>query len=271
MHHRLFYVIITQSGDAMNDKFIVCDNCGAKCDIDATYCKTCSHTLSHSDYFDDQIIDGIENSELKNYIGKNSDYYIEKFAKKKSKWFIQLNFAALLFGPIWFFYRKMYKFAIIYAAILIALSSLLTLVLPTVFKTDVERYYSTKETYSDYINSGGETLLYKEPPYSTVVIGIHPTCQKLRDNLYDAQNKIRLIEFLITVPVFIINLLFRLFANSIYKNHIILNICSNNNGVSMKSAIGGFILVRFVMFIVSALLSQISVVAQFTEATHTLF
>ena len=79
------------------------------------------------------------------------------------------------------------------------------------------------QTYSNYINSGGEVYLYKEPPYSTVVIGTHPTYQKIRDNLDDAQNKIRLIEFLITAPVFIINILFRLFANSIYKNHIALN------------------------------------------------
>ena len=67
----------------MDNKFIVCNNCGAKCDIDDTYCKVCSHTLSHSNYLDEQIIDGIENSELKSYIGKNSDYYVKKFAKKK--------------------------------------------------------------------------------------------------------------------------------------------------------------------------------------------
>lgn len=255
----------------MNDEFVVCDNCGAKCDIEDTYCKSCSHTLSHSDCLDDQIIDGIENSELKSYIGKNSDYYIKKFAKKKGKWFIQLNFAALLFGPTWFFYRKMHKFAIIYAAILILLSSLLTLVLPTVFKEDVERYYVAKETYSNYINSGGEVNLYKEPPYSTVVIGTHPTFQRICDDLDDAQNKIRLIEFLIAAPVFVINILLRFFANSIYKNHITLNIHSNNNGVSMKSAIGGLVLVDLVMFIISVLLNQISVISRFTEATQTLF
>ena len=113
----------------------------------------------------------------------------------------------------------MYKIAMIYAAILILLSSLLSLVLPTVFKADVERYYVAKETYSNYINSGGEVNLYKEPPYSMVVIGTHPTYQKIRDNLDAAQNKIRLIDFLITAPVFVINILFRLFANSIYKNY----------------------------------------------------
>ena len=93
----------------MNDKFVFCDNCGTKCNIGDTYCKSCSHTLSHLDYLDDQIIDGMDNLELKNRIGKNADYYINKFAKSKKKWFIQLNFAALLFGPTWFFYRKMNK------------------------------------------------------------------------------------------------------------------------------------------------------------------
>ena len=61
----------------MNDKFVVCDNCGSKCNIDDAYCKSCSHTLSHSNYLYEQIIDGIENSELKSYIGKNSDYYVK--------------------------------------------------------------------------------------------------------------------------------------------------------------------------------------------------
>lgn len=269
--HHVYAILHLKVGDFMNEPFIFCDTCGAKCDVSDTYCKFCSHTLSHSNYLDEQIIVGIENSELKNYIGKNSDYYVKNFAKKKGKWFIQLNFAALLFGPTWFFYRKMNKIAIMYAAVLILLSSLLTLVLPTIFKGDVERYYLAKETYSNYINSGGEVNLYKEPPYSTVVIGTHPTFQKIRDELDDAQNKIRLIEFLVTAPVFAINVLFRLFANSIYKNHIPSNIHSNHNGVSMKNAIGGLVLVNLIMFVISLLLNQISVISQFTEATQTLF
>lgn len=255
----------------MNDKFIVCDNCGAKCDINATYCKACSHAFSCSDYLDDQIIDGMKNSELKNYIGKNADYYIKEFAKKKGKWFMQLNVAALLFGPTWFFYRKMYKAAMIYAAVLIVLSSLLTLVLPTVFKADVERYYNAKEQYSSYINSGAEMSLYEDPPYSTVVIGTHPAWKKVLDNLKSAQNRIRLIELLMTAPVFIINIVIRLFANAIYKNHITLHTQRNASGVSVKSAIGGLILVNAVMFLISSLLSQVPAVSQFVQATQTLF
>ncbi len=251
----------------MSNKFIVCDNCGTKCNLDDTYCKVCSQTLTRSD---NQIIDGIENAELKNYIGKNADYYIEKFTGNKGKLFVQFNIAALLFGPTWFFYRKMYKFAAIYAAILILLSSLLSLIIPMVSKSDVERYYVAKETYTNYLNSGGEVNLYKEPPYSTVPIGIHPTFQKIRDDLDAAQNKIRWMEFWIAAPVFVINILFRLFANAIYKKHITENIHANNNGVSMKSAIGGLVLVNLIMFVISLLLNQVSAVSRFTEATQTL-
>lgn len=251
----------------MNNKFVVCDNCGTKCDVNDTYCKVCSQTLTCSD---NQIIDGIENAELKNYIGKNADYYIEKFAGNKGKLFVQLNIAALLFGPTWFFYRKMNKIAIIYAAILILLSSFLTLLLPTVFKADVERYYVAKETYTNYINSGGEVNLYKEPPYSTVVIGTHPTFQKIRDELDAEQDKIRWMEFLIAAPVFVINIAIRLLANAIYKKHITENIHVNNNGVSMKSAIGGLVLVNLIMFVISLLINLIPAVSRFAEATQTL-
>lgn len=255
-------------GDYMNNTFIVCDNCGAKCDIHDKFCKACFSTLSETEF--EPVIEGIEDVELINYIDKKSDYYLEKFSQKKEKWFIQWNWAALFFGPTWFFYRRMQKIAIVYAAILILLSSLLGVVLPVVFNADVDEYFAAKEAYSDYINSGGERYLYKEPPYSTYMIGLHPTYEKLRDDLKDAQNKIRLIEFLINAPVFAVNILFRLFANSIYKNHIITNIHSNKKGTSMKNAIGGLVAVNLVTWIVSALLLQIPVVSRFFEAASTL-
>jgi len=254
----------------MSDNFIICDNCGTKCNVGDTFCKVCFQSLAGSDHLGNQAIDGIENAELEKFIGKNADYYIKKFAGNKDKLFVQLNVAALLFGPTWFFYRKMRKFAAMYAAVLILLSSLLSLALPMVFKTDVEEYYVAREAYINYINSGGQVNLYKDPPYSTVPIGIHPTFQKIRDDLDAAQNKIRLIEFFVAAPVFVINIAIRLFANAIYKRHIAENIHSNNNGVSMKSAIGGLPLVNLIMFVISLLINQIPVVSQFTEATQTL-
>lgn len=252
----------------MSNNFVVCDNCGTKCNVDDTFCKVCFQSLSGR--AGNQIIDGIDNAELGDFIGKNADYYTEKFAKKKGKLFVQLNIPALLFGPTWFFYRKMKRIAAMYVAVLMLLSSFLSLVLPVVFQADVEEYFVAREAYTNYINSGGEVNLYKDPPYSTVPIGIHPTFQKLRDELVAAQNKIRLIEALIVVPVLVINIAVRLFANAIYKKHITENIHSNKGGVSMKSAIGGLVLSNLIMFVVSVLINLIPAVLEFSVATETL-
>lgn len=249
----------------MNNDYIVCNNCGAKCNMHDVYCKSCSHKLSSSDNVEKQIVDGIDNTELRSFIGNNADYYTEKFAKKNSKWFVQLNFAALFFGPTWFFYRKMSKIAIVYVAILILSSSLLTLLLPIVFKEDVEQYHAANEAYNEYIDSGGEIFLDMED-HDYVVGIIHPTYERISDELEAAEKRISFIEFLINAPVLLINILIRFFANSIYKYHITLNIHSNNGGVSMKNAIIGYILMYITMMIVYLLLNQIPIVARFSAA-----
>jgi len=146
----------------MSDNFIICDNCGTKCNVGDTFCKVCFQSLAGSDHLGNQAIDGIENAELEKFIGKNADYYIKKFAGNKDKLFVQLNVAALLFGPTWFFYRKMRKFAAMYAAVLILLSSLLSLALPMVFKTDVEEYYVAREAYINYINDTNSNIEFDE-------------------------------------------------------------------------------------------------------------
>ena len=218
-----------------------------------------------------QIIETMDNEKLREVLNKNADYYTEKFKKTDKKWAPQLNFAALFFGPTWFFYRKMYKIAVIYAAAVVLLSCLLGAVLPAIFKADVDNYFDAKQAYTEYVNSGGETLLFEDPPYSTVVIGTHPTYQKLRDNLKAAQNKIMLINFFVTVPVNVLNILFRLFANSIYKNHITQNADTFEGGVSMKNAVLFHIAVAVATAAISVMLSNIQIVSQFTEATQTLF
>lgn len=249
----------------MNNDYIVCNNCGAKCNIHDLYCKSCSQKLSSSDNVEKQIIDGIDNTELRSFIGENADYYTEKFAKKKSKWFVQLNFAALFFGPTWFFYRKMDKIAMAYVAILILSSSLLTLVVPTVFNEDVKRYHAAYEAYIDYIDSGGEKYLDTDH-LDYVVLIKHPTYERLCDELEEAEKRISFIEFLINAPVFVINILIRFFANAIYKYHISLNIHRNRRGVSMKNAVIGYVLMYIAMTIVSLLLNQIPIVGKFTAA-----
>ncbi len=252
----------------MEDKFVICDNCGTKCDANAKFCKVCSSTLADATV--QPVIPGIEDAKLFHYIGKNANHYMEKFAKKKGKWFIQINFAALLFGPTWFFYRKMRKIAILYAAILLLSNVLLSVVLPVAFHGDVERYFAAREAYSDYINSGRECYIYKDPPYSSYIKDLHPDYREVRDELAQAQSRIRLVNWLITIPVLIVNILVRLFANSIYKNHITQNISDTPAGVSMKSALLGWLAVTAATYVAAFLLSLIPHVCRFVIAVDTI-
>lgn len=257
-------------GAYMKDEFVICEKCGEKCSTDDLYCQNCSQSLSHSHVWSGQIIDGMDPEALKKRIGKNEDYYTEKFAKKKGKWFVQLNFAALLFGPIWFFYRKMYKAGVIYVAITILFAALFTLIVPTSFQKDVEQYHSARKAYENYVNSGKETHIWGEYPYSSQLIGLHPDYQEVSDNLKVAQNKIRLMDFLMHVAPLIVHIVIRLFANSIYKNHIASTIYSGDCGVSVKNAVVSFVVIGIISVIVSVLLGLVPTVSRFWEATDTI-
>lgn len=248
----------------------ICEYCGTACGIGDLYCKKCSQLFLNTEGAEEQVIEGITNSELERFIGKNAGYYLEKFEKAKhKKVFCQINVPALLFGPSWFFYRKMYKLAIIYAAILIVLSSFLTVVLPAIFEADIDHFFDAQQTYNDYVNAGGEVLIFKEG--TTAVIGTNPTFRKIHDDLVQAQNKIKLMWFFVNAPVLIVNFLFRLLGNWFYKKHIMLSIGTSAGGTSGKSAFLGWLAVTAVTYAVSALLLCIPVVLRFTAATENLY
>lgn len=255
----------------MTESVIICEKCGAKCQQGDLYCRACFSTLSQQNSRDREVVEGVATNELIEYLGPRSDYYIEKFSKTKKKRYLQLNIAALLFGPGWFFYRKMYKVGVLYVAALILFSSFLSLILPIVFQADVVKYYEAKAAYNDYVNSGGEKNLYKEPPYSNVPIGLHPTYKKLREDLVTAQKKIKWLERAITLPTFVLNTLFRLCANCFYKNYIRLNIHRTVGGVNMKAAVFGQLGAYMVNLAIATLLNLIPIVFAFANATQTLY
>ena len=241
----------------MNNQFKACNHCGTKCDINDKFCKVCFSTLTETEF--EPVIEGIEDVELINYIDKRSDYYLKKFAQKKKKWFIQWNWAAMLFGPTWFFYRKMYKVATIYSAALILLFLLFTLVMPIAFRADIDYYFEARDSYytytENYNNPNGWYTIYDEPEY-----------QDIKADYRSAQKMIKRISFLINVPVNVLNFAFRLFGNAFYKRHIILNVHNGNNGVSMKSAIFGLVGYNVALRLVSLLLLLVPAVVRFMEA-----
>lgn len=72
----------------------------------------------------DALVSGIPAQELSDYIGGGNPGRIirmlaamERYGRK-----ISLSFAAFIFGPIWFFYRKMFKEGLLYIAVFLVLS-----------------------------------------------------------------------------------------------------------------------------------------------------
>lgn len=63
--------------------------------------------------------DGMRIGDIALYIQQNARNYIKKFIKNRK---VTINWAALLFAPAWFFYRKLYKAGAIFLALTVAVS-----------------------------------------------------------------------------------------------------------------------------------------------------
>ncbi len=115
---------------------MICSSCGQPLAKGTDYCDHCGAQLqNHNDLSSEVNVSGeedfwIENvATWRNFIGKNSDYYLQKWGftngvvTKETSW----NWAAFFFGIFWLGYRKMYRYIIIFLASFLALDLLLLL------------------------------------------------------------------------------------------------------------------------------------------------
>ncbi len=91
-------------------------------------------------------IDSVPAGEYAAYIGNKSGRYIRKFAiiERFNRKF-SVSFWAFLFGPIWFFYRKLYKEGIIFLIAMLVL-------------TGAQSYCTLTEPMKTYLNNSGEVI-----------------------------------------------------------------------------------------------------------------
>ncbi len=140
-----------------------CPNCSTENEVEYIYCKNCGTQLkfdkepastenkqysqtapeqqpdfknksySQSNGYDGIDFNGITADEMTDYIGKNSNNILPKFAKmqitmSKISWCWPVAILSILLGPlgaaIWFFHRKMYK----HATILTVIGALITII-----------------------------------------------------------------------------------------------------------------------------------------------
>lgn len=119
----------------------------------------------------DIMIDGIPAAEYADYIGeKKSGRYIrrflnmERFGRK-----ISVSLCAFIFGPIWYFYRKMFKEGLLFLVGILVLTSVMTWC--SVTEASVALYKEMGEVYGEVISGNismsemQEILTEKEQEY----------------------------------------------------------------------------------------------------------
>lgn len=93
---------------------IRCSCCGKKCSENDSYCRYCQEPIVKTVDTYGQPIEEIELAKWEEFIGSNSKAFISVFRKNEGKkFFTSTNFGALVFGQLWFLYRKMYLEAIV--------------------------------------------------------------------------------------------------------------------------------------------------------------
>lgn len=121
---------------------IICEKCGTENEEIYKYCKNCGNILKNESqneqyneknrsepYRNDEFVesfDGISSEEMSIFIGKKSEKILPKFSKmeitkSKVSWTWPAAILGYILGPmgsaLWFFYRKMYKPALIFSLI----------------------------------------------------------------------------------------------------------------------------------------------------------
>ena len=139
-------------------------------------------------------IDGVMTNNIGNFIGSNALGYIEKFKKMQRGKKLSFNFAALFFGPYWFFYRKLYKAGIVVMTALLAIGILATPYL-----------YQLMEVYENYLpmlEAGTMTEAQFTEIYGEFTTAVYPM-------------------MLYSLATLFVQLVCGFAANMIYKKHVI--------------------------------------------------
>lgn len=190
----------------------ICPNCGANNPPDTLFCPTCGMPrnvngaetqfnnpyVKFDDPFKDVTIDGVSSKDMAEFIQGSSYEYIRKFSQKKHNGF---NWAAFIFGPLWFLYRKMYKIG---AAVLIVI-----MILAVSFSGPVNNF-------TDSYNNAMEKAYYAQ------------TDEELNDAYEDVEQLLvsddALFIQLFGALIFVTSLCCGIFGNTAYRKYCVKSI-----------------------------------------------
>lgn len=148
-------------GDAQTDK--KCPNCGKQNDPDAVHCNQCGMPLNMpaggffegnpylvgTDIDENEMIGEIKAGDAAAFVQTSAKNYLPKF-KKMAEGKKTFNWAAFIFSPYWFFYRKLYKPGIAF----IAIFATATLVFSGLFSQEMTEFMNTYASAAETLQAG---------------------------------------------------------------------------------------------------------------------
>lgn len=163
------------------------------------------------DAYPKELAEGVTTEEAAEFVQMNAFKYLQNFFYQKSgkKTF---NWAAFLFAPYWFFYRKMNKIGIIFMAVMLGISTLLSI--PNASTDFINDMYEWSAKYSDTsdIDTEEEQAAYMENYMADL------------EKLYSENSLGVAIVAADSVISLVIHLIAGFMANKWYYNHTVTKI-----------------------------------------------
>ena len=201
----------------------VCEHCGKPYNKGEKYCKGCWKTLPE-DNLAEAVIDNTDDYEVEAFIGKNADYYMEKFKKHRDKQlFMSLNWPALLFGAPWFFFRKMYLYGTIFLVVNLIVTYLISGSVMLIGHDVIYEQMKVEQEIAEFVDGGGELFYFDGDKHVS-----HPLAKQRNE----INNKNLMMESFMAVSSLTVQVILRLFANCIYRRHIEKSIGKKTGGRS---------------------------------------
>ena len=143
---------------------IKCSGCGCNLSDSADYCPVCGKTVVIEQ---NELLCGIPTSELNTLIDKRAADFMTVFRKNENKkCFLSLNVFAMLFGPLWYAYRKMYVEAILYYLLESLLAVVIFLLLIFAYKTPIDNLRQ------EYTSVNGSIQSFNREKFETEIVKI---------------------------------------------------------------------------------------------------
>ena len=206
-----------------------CPNCGATVINGDTYCRTCNTPLNYEPTPQEALLYGIKKSDLHLFIDKNSSRYVDVFAKNEGKKiFLHMNWAAMFFNIYWMFYRKMYKYAVIFLIVTMLFSIGVTVIATTAIKPAMLESKKIIAPYAQYLNNSNNYNM----AFTDGTVDMTEVLNAV--NKYDREidRIIGKMSFWVIAASIIFSTLFGLLADCIYRSHVLRNINRTRGGTS---------------------------------------